>query len=356
MLGIRFRGVFMGSVEKYKIVKLATLFSGIGAPEQAAKRVFEKVETIFACEWDKYARESYIANYNIDKNLFFEDIRDLDAKRFNGAVDILVGGSPCQDFSTAGKGAGFDGFRGSLTWEFVRVIDEVKPRVFIFENVPGIKSYKFKQGLEAFIARLREIGYYLHIENADTKNYGIPQSRNRFFIVGFLDVEVYKNFSYAPKIKLEKRLKDILEDSVDSKYYLSQKMLDGYKAHKDRHTSVGNGFGFKPKRNEEIAFCIKTKEGNRQTDNYIIEPLDKVVSIGNANPSGIGMNGEMIIQYGVCSCLTTNKGEGIKVAGKLNIRGNEQIKRVYADNGCSPCLTTMRGGVARTQDYPKGLP
>lgn len=227
-------------------LKLATLFSGIGAPEQAASRVYDSVESVFACEWDKFARQSYMANCDIDEKLFFEDVCDLDAKPFKGKVDVLVGGSPCQDFSVAGKGAGFDGFRGSLTGEFVRVVSEVMPSVFIFENVPGITTYKFKAGLKIFLQELRKLGYHLHIENANTKAYGVPQNRDRYFVVGFLDGDAYSRFEYAPTVELEKRLKDVLEENVDEKYYLSQKQLDGYETHGLRHRAKGNGFKFEP--------------------------------------------------------------------------------------------------------------
>ncbi len=229
-----------------KLLNLATLFSGIGAPEQGADRVYDSVNTVFACEFDKFARQSYESNYNIDSKHFHKDVNDLDATPYHGEVDILVGGSPCQDFSIAGKGEGFDGLRGSLTGEFVRVISEVMPPVFIFENVPGILRAEFKNGLKAFIQELRDIGYHLHIEMANTKGHGVPQSRNRYWIVGFLDGDAYKNFEFAPTISLEKRLKDVLEDNVDEKYYLSQKALDGFAAHSKRHKEASNGFKFQP--------------------------------------------------------------------------------------------------------------
>ena len=227
-------------------INIATLFSGVGAPEQGAMRVYENVNTVFACEWQKFARLSYEANYDIDPLHFHKDVRELDARGYRGKVDVLVGGSPCQDFSVAGKGAGFEGLRGSLTGEYVRVLSEVMPDVMVFENVPGIKASKFKRGLDSFIKELRRLGYHLHIETANTKHYGVPQSRNRFWIVGFLDAKSYEVFTFAETVPLEKRLKDALEEDVDGKYYLSATILAGFRAHSVRHKEAGNGFKFEP--------------------------------------------------------------------------------------------------------------
>jgi len=227
-------------------LSLATLFSGIGAPEQGAMRVYDDVQTVFACEWDKFARQSYLANYDIDPKHFYKDINDLDATPYRDKVGVIVGGSPCQDFSIAGKGAGFDGMRGSLTGQFVRVVSEVMPHIFIFENVPGITTAKFRHGLKLFQEELRSLGYHLHIDMENTKHYGVPQSRKRYWIVGFLDHDTYLNFNFAPHIRLDKRLKDILEEDVPSKYYLSQKLLDGFTSHTQKHLAKGNGFKFSP--------------------------------------------------------------------------------------------------------------
>ena len=121
------------------IKTMATVFSGIGAPEAA----YPAADVIFACEIDKYARKSYIAIHGEPLDEFYNDIRDLDGTKYNGKIDLLVGGSPCQDFSIAGRQEGFLGFMGSLTYELLRVIKEVKPKVFVFENVKNILAQKF---------------------------------------------------------------------------------------------------------------------------------------------------------------------------------------------------------------------
>jgi DNA-cytosine methyltransferase len=387
-------------------LRLATLFSGIGAPEQAAFRVFDSVEHVFACEIDHHARKSYLNNYMINGNFFisigqnpldlykpivyscdfilsnifknkmlkktislhkkqkpkfvsFSNIPtdEYISKKYKDEVDILVGGSPCQDFSIAGKRAGFGGFRGSLTGEFVRVVSEVMPKVFLFENVPGITGPKFKEGLKTFIQELRDIGYHLHIENANTKHYGVPQNRDRFFITGFLDAEAYALFEYAPKQPLTKRLKDVLEQNVSDKYYLSQKALDGYTAHGLKHKAKGNGFMFKPTNGGGTALCLSTLSGSRPTDNYLLRAIpDNIQKVININPSGHGMNGEVIGINGVSSAMTTNKGEGIKIAGLLNIKGTEQIRRVYETGGGKPHTHHYARRPSRTEDTSKDYP
>jgi DNA (cytosine-5)-methyltransferase 1 len=130
----------------------------------------------------------------------------------------------------------------------------------------------------------------------------VPQNRERIFLVGFLDHEVYHRFSFAPKQKLHKRLKDVLESDVDEKYYLSNKFIEGSLIHKERHEERGNGFAFEPKNGDDICGCLATKYGNRQTDTFI------------------------------------------DVIGLLDCKGTDQIRRVYGVDGVAVTLTTMQGG------------
>ena len=107
-------------------MRIGTLFSGIGSPEQAASRVWPEHKIAFACEWDKYARQSYLANYNIDETPFHTDVREMDGSQYRGKVDVLIGGSSCQAFSIAGMRGGTDDERGQLIYQYVRVVGEVK--------------------------------------------------------------------------------------------------------------------------------------------------------------------------------------------------------------------------------------
>ena len=209
-------------------ISLATLFSGIGAPEFAAKKVFDSVKMIFACEIDKFARKSYLANHDAPL-AFYEDVCDLDAKAYAGQIDILIGGSPCQDFSIAGQRAGENGERGNLIWQFYRIVSEAHPKVFIYENVKGFLSINGGKSYQSFLDALRGLGYFCHAEILNTKDYGIPQNRERLYIVGFLDAQEYHAFCIAPKTGC-KRLADFLDTSVDEKYFLSDKALTHFRS------------------------------------------------------------------------------------------------------------------------------
>lgn len=278
-------------------MRIATLFSGIGAPEQAAQRVYgEDLEMVFACEWDKFARQSFKANYNIDDEHFHKDVNDLDGNGYKGKVDILIGGSPCQAFSIAGLRNGTDDERGQLIYQYIRVVDEVRAPVIVYENVKGMMSIGGGRTIKEFVQALREIGYYCHYEVVNTKDYGVPQNRERIFLVGFLNNDHYHRFQFAPKIKLEKRLKDILESDVDEKYCLSDKMVKCFEG----RGAISKGYEFKP--GGTVANCLTVKYGNYSTDSYI------------------------------------------KVEGLLGCKGTDQIRRVYCTDGIDATLTTMQGG------------
>ena len=292
--------------------KIATLFSGIGAPEFAAREVFDEVETVFACEIDKYARQSYLANHDAPL-AFYEDVCDLDARAYAGQIDILIGGSPCQDFSIAGQRAGEDGERGNLIWQFYRVVSEARPKVFVYENVKGFLSINGGKSYQRFLDALRGLGYYCHAEILNTKDYGIPQNRERLYIVGVLNADEYYAFSYAPETGCGK-LADYLDRDVDEKYFLSDKALAYFHS---KHPKF-NG-KFEPRNeNEGVATTITTKPGHRRTDMFI------------------------------------------RVAGKLDIKGADCIKRVYDTDGLAPTLTTMGGGnrepkiLQRARGFNKG--
>lgn len=212
------------------MLRLGTLFTGIGAPEQGAKRVYDDLELVFSCEFDKFARESFKANYEIEDKHFHTDVNDMDGKQYQGKVDILIGGSPCQAFSIAGLRDGLNDKRGQLIWQYYRIIMEVQPPIFIYENVKGMVSDNNGQTLRDFETVFRESGYFCHKAVINTKDYGVPQNRERIYIVWFKDADLYHRFQFAPKVKLEKRLKDVLESDVDEKYYLSEDMVKGFVA------------------------------------------------------------------------------------------------------------------------------
>lgn len=252
-------------------MKIATLFSGIGAPEQAAKRVYKLDQTVFACEFDKFARQSYEANYDISPPHFHRDVNDLDATQYKGEVEILIGGSPCQAFSIAGLREGTEDERGQLIYQYIRVVEECRPEIIIYENVKGMMSITGGRTIKEFVQALRDIGYYCHYDVINTKDYGVPQNRERLFLVGFLDHEAYHRFHFADKQPLEKRLKDVLEDDVDEKYYLSDKMIKNFKRMESDPSSKMTIQAFHDKEDSHSATITAQYAKSRITDPYIKE-------------------------------------------------------------------------------------
>jgi DNA (cytosine-5)-methyltransferase 1 len=255
------------------MIRLATLFSGVGTPEQSLKHLKVEHETVFACEIDKYARNTYLAN-NQEPKTFYDDVYNIDGNKYKNQIDILIGGSPCQSFSIAGKRMGTSCPRGNLIYEYFRIVEEVKPKVFIYENVKGFlsidkidKKEKYGETFKNFVQSFKELGYTIYYEILNTKDYGVPQNRERIYIVGFRD-EV--EFEFTPKEELKLRLKDMLEDEVDEKYLLSEKLVSYFNEHKKKHEEKGNGFGWKPTEGDSIASTITARVFKMgATDNYI---------------------------------------------------------------------------------------
>ena len=321
-------------------MRIATLFSGIGSPEQGAKRVYENFETVFACEWDKFARQSYMANYDISEDRFYKDVHDLDARQYKGQVDILIGGSPCQAFSLAGMRHGTDDERGKLIYQYIRVVDECKPEIIIYENVKGIMSIDNGNTVKDFVQALRDIGYYCHYGVVNTKDYGVPQNRERLYLVGFLDSELYHKFHFADKKILTMRLIDVLEDDVEDKYYLSDVALKGYKTHAQRMQERGNGFKFEPTDGNVVASSVTTRAGGRPDDNFI-----KVVGHSGTG----GERGDIISPSGISSCLTATdykQPKHIKVPSATKC-GYETAVEGDSINLSVPSSKTRRGRVGK---------
>lgn len=216
------------NINNNSIIKVGSFFSGIGAPEKAINKlkengVIKDYEVMFFSEIDKYAIKSYCAIHNVSENLNLGNIVDIQGKSLP-YCDLWIGGFPCQDISCAGKMKGFNlksSTRSSLGWEMIRLLKEVKekPKYVIFENVAMITSKKFKSTLELFKQDLIDIGYTLYDDILCASDYGIPQNRKRYFLIAILDKN--KNFKFPTPIQSNKVLKDILEEKVSEKYYLS---------------------------------------------------------------------------------------------------------------------------------------
>lgn len=284
------------------MVRVLELFAGIGACSKALERLGIEHKIVDAVEIDKYAIKSFNAIHGT--NFEVQDITKWDK---DIEVDLIMHGSPCQDFSLAGKQAGGDkgsGTRSSLMYETIRIVKKLKPKYVIWENVKNILSKKHKHNFEAYLETMENLGYKNYYEVLNAKDYGIPQNRERVFTVSIRKDIDKGNFIFPPKQELKLRLKDMLEDEVDEKYYLSDKMINFFYKNEQIQKQKGNGFRFGVSDGNVIAKAVTTRAGARMDDNFI-----RCIQIGN-----------------------------------LDIKGHDSIKRIYSQEGLSPTLTDMQGG------------
>jgi len=249
-----------------RTIQLATMFSGIGAIEFALKRLKLETEIIFASDNDKFVKQSYFENYNIDNSRWYNDVLDINGEKYLNKIDLLVGGSPCQSFSMVGKRRGLDDTRGTLFYEFARVVKESQPKVFIYENVKGLLNHDKGNTFEVIKATFDELGYKYYYKVLNAKDYGIPQHRERIFVVGFRDKSI--DFKFPIAIPLEHKMQDFLEDYIDSKYYLKEKgvkFVTSSKNRKKRYTQI----------NGDIAICQKANQQFNWHGDFIYENQDK---------------------------------------------------------------------------------
>lgn len=249
-------------------LNIGTLFSGIGAIEHSFKRLKLKHNILFAGDIDDKCKEAYFANYKINEEDWHTDVKDFNAKKYRYKVDLLVGGTPCQAFSAVGKRKGLKDPRGSLFYEFSRVINECRPKMFIFENVKGLLSHDkgatWETMKDVFI---NDIKYKIYPLSLNSRDYGIPQNRERIFVVGFR--RDFNRPLYCPeKIELKSTMQDFLEDEVDTKYYLRQKGVKFVTSNKSltkRYTQV----------NGNIALCQKSNQQFNWHGDFIFEKIHK---------------------------------------------------------------------------------
>ena len=203
------------------MIKILELFGGIGACSKALERLNIEHEVVDYVEIDKYAVKSYNAIHN--SNFEPQDITQWDK---DIEVDLIMHGSPCQDFSLAGKQAGGDegsGTRSSLMYETIRILEKLKPKFVIWENVKNLLSVKHRHNFDAYLEIMENLGYENHYQVLNAKDYGIPQNRERVFTISILGEQ---DFIFPTKQELKLKLKDMLEDEVDEKYYLSEDKIN----------------------------------------------------------------------------------------------------------------------------------
>ena len=242
------------------MLRIATVFSGIGAVEQALKQLHQPYKILFACDnGERYlkipyedvckiidgctkeerekkvrmlydltkkenlVKKSYMANYGSSLEDWYEDIRFLNGVEYKGCLDLLVGGSPCQSFSTYGKKLGLEDVRGTLFYDYARLIKESQPKVFIYENVAGMLTHDHGHTWQVIQDVFHSLNYSIRHEVLDAQNYGLPQMRKRLFVVGVRN-DLDLSIQFPPqKVELQCSAEDFLEKNIDNKYYLPYK-------------------------------------------------------------------------------------------------------------------------------------
>ena len=244
--------------QNMKKLTIASVFSGVGAFEHALKRLKVKHDIAFACDngeiepnFDEktaeklknikdndllqkkikelykntneqnFVKETYFNNYKINEQNWYEDIRYLDGTKWKNKIDIFVGGSPCQSFSIMGKRAGLSDARGTLFYDYARLINTIKPRVFIFENVYGMLSHDKGKTWKVIQEVFNSLDYKIHSKVLNSIDFSIPQDRKRLFVVGFKDSN--NDFAFPKSFNLETKFNDYLEKKVAVKYFLPKK-------------------------------------------------------------------------------------------------------------------------------------
>lgn len=266
------------------------LFAGIGGFRLAMQNLGGKC--VFTSEWDKNAKKTYQANFG---EMPFGDISKAETKSFiPDSFDMLCAGFPCQAFSIAGKRGGFEDTRGTLFFDVAEIIKRKKPKVIFLENVKGLRNHNSGKTLTTILNVLRnDLGYFVpepQIINA--KNFGVPQNRERIYIVGFrADMEI-EQFEYPNPLNKKVSFALVKEKKVPpTKYFLSAQYLKTLKSHKARHIKKGNGFGFEIIPDEGISNAIVVggmgRERNLVSDNRITDYAPTTHIKGKVNREGI---------------------------------------------------------------------
>ena len=270
--------------------KFIDLFAGIGGFRLAMQKLGGKC--VFTSEWDKEAQRTYRANFG---EVPFGDITKEETKKFipNG-FDVLCAGFPCQAFSIAGKRGGFEDTRGTLFFDVAEIIKRKKPKAFFLENVKGLRNHDKGKTLETILNVLRnDLGYFVpepQIVNA--KDFGVPQNRERIYIVGFRKDLGITNFNYPKPLKKKVEFTDVREKKVPpTKYFLSTQYLKTLHNHRARHESKGNGFGFEIIPDSGIANAVVCggmgRERNLVIDHRITDYTPTTHIKGTVNREGI---------------------------------------------------------------------
>lgn len=232
------------------------LFAGIGGIRLGFEQAFkDKIETVFISEWDKKAQETYRANFDDDIEIM-GDITKIDEKDIP-EHDILLAGFPCQAFSLAGQKKGFEDARGTLFFDVARIVKHHQPKIVFAENVKNLVNHDRGRTFKVIEKILTDLGYTIFHKVLNSKDFGVPQNRERIYIVSFRNDNAPSNFNFPEKTDDTKVINDIIEEEeTSSKYYLSTAYLNTLRKHKEEHKTKGNGFGYQIRDYDSIAGAI----------------------------------------------------------------------------------------------------
>ena len=242
--------------------KSIDLFAGIGGIRMGFDRAFgDSIETVFVSEWDAFAQKTYRANFK-DSFEIAGDITLVNEKADIPSFDICLAGFPCQAFSMAGKRMGFNDdykgkCRGTLFQDVVRICEEHKPKVIFCENVKGLAVHDKGRTFKIIKGAFEQIGYTVYDKILNSKNFGVPQNRERIYLVCFRNDINSSSFKFPEGTDDTKRIYNILQDApIPTKYYLSDVYVQTLREHRARHEAAGHGFGYEIRPVDGIAGAI----------------------------------------------------------------------------------------------------
>lgn len=346
------------------MIKLATVFSGIGAPEEALKQLGIDFEIVFACDngerelkidydeiisntanmsyeerlqyvsnlykqtkKENYVKQSYFANHEITEEKWFEDVRFIDGERYSGMVDILVGGSPCQSFSTYGKKQGFEDTRGTLFFFYANLIKSIRPKVFIYENVPGLKTHDKGNTWKRIKEIFDDLDYDIYDAELNASDYGLPQNRQRVFVVGFDRRIGVMDYEFPKPIELTKKATDYLDKEVPLSYYLGKKGFE-WVTTRDKHQG-------RSRVNRDVIGCQTANQQFNWTGDFRLEEpttemkLDERIYIGE-------------YEGGECVARKLTPAECLRLMGFENFNIVVNDNNAYRQSGNSIAVPVLK--------------
>ena len=250
--------------------KFIDLFAGVGGIRLGFEEIFKNQSSfVFASEIDKFAQQTYASNYGHLPSGDITKIKPQEIPNF----DILLAGFPCQPFSNAGLKKGFEDTRGTLFFDIAQIAKYHKPQVLFLENVKGFRNHDKGNTFKVVKETLEELGYKIFSEVLNARDFGVPQNRERIYIIAFLDHSI--EFTFPKPIGKSVKLGDILENEVDKKYTISDKLWAGHQRRKLEHKKKGNGFGYSMFNEESKYTSTISARYYKDGSEILIEQKDK---------------------------------------------------------------------------------